>query len=132
MNLTLSLPLPPSANVLWRVNQRTGKPYLNPVYRSWQKRALSSLWTQKPRGGFPFFAGHFNVQIAVAMGMRGDIDNRVKPTLDFLQKPAGIIANDSHTQGASIVRSPDVARGYCRVDLFDGKPLDLFQVEVAA
>ncbi len=129
MNITLFLPLPPSANVLWRVNRRTGKPYLNPVYTKWKKQALASLWTQKPAGGFPHgFAGEFNVHITVPLAMRGDVDNRVKAVLDFLQKPACIIANDSQAQGAAISRSEHVKRGTCRVDVYDDRPLmaDIF------
>jgi Holliday junction resolvase RusA-like endonuclease len=117
--VTLDLPLAPSANSIWRVNRTTGKPYLNPRYRAWKKDALSRLWTQKPKGGFPFFAGAFSVQIIVALKMRGDVDNRIKATMDFLADPARIIANDKHAHSASIARSADIAKGYCRVIVFD-------------
>jgi len=115
----LDLPLPISANRIWRTT-KTGKTYLNPKYRDWRKAALASLWTQKPAGGFPFFSGAFDAQIAVALKMRGDIDNRVKPLLDFLAT-AGIIENDKHAHGASITRSADIAKGMCRVFVYEAK-----------
>ncbi len=117
--VTLDLPLPDSANRIWRTT-RTGRTYLSPQYKDWRKAATTSLWVQKPAGGFPYFAGAFNAQITVALKMRGDIDNRIKPLLDFLAG-AGIIENDKHAHGASIARSADVAAGMCRVHVYEAK-----------
>ncbi len=115
--VTLDLPLSPSANSIWRTTT-TGRTYLNPKYRDWRKAATTSLWTQKPAGGFPHFDWAFEVQIVVALKMLGDIDNRVKPVLDFLAS-ANIIANDKHAQKATIARSEAVAKGMCRVFVFE-------------
>lgn len=120
----LDLPLPPTANVIWRTT-RTGRTYLNPKYTAWRKAALVSMWTQKPAGGFPFFDGAFEAHIAVALKMQGDIDNRVKPLFGFLAT-ANIIANDKHAQKASISRSVDVRPGYVRVHVYEGPAPDLF------
>lgn len=119
--VTLDLPLPISANVIWRTT-KAGRTYLNPKYRDWRKAATTSLWTQKPAGGFPHFDGGFDVQIVVALKMRGDIDNRVKPVLDFLAS-ANIISNDKHAQSATIARNESVAKGMCRVFVFEAAPL---------
>ncbi len=115
----LDLPLPVSANRIWRTT-KTGRTYLNPEYKDWRKAALTILWAQKPAGGFPYFSGAFDAQITVALKMRGDIDNRIKPLLDFLAS-AGIIENDKHAHGASIARSADVRAGMCRVHVYETK-----------
>lgn len=128
--VTLDLPLPPSANVLWRTN-KTGRTYLNPKYRDWRKAALTSLWAQKPAGGFPFFDGQFEVQIVVALKMQGDIDNRIKPAIDFLAT-ANIIANDKFAQRATIARSSDIRGGMCRVFVFEGQAPSLLSAVEAA
>lgn len=117
--VTLNLPLPPSANSIWRTT-KSGRTYLNPKYRDWRKAATTSLWTQKPVGGFPKFEGAFEVQVIVAHKMLGDIDNRLKPALDFLAS-SNIIANDKHAQRATIARSEDVAKGMCRVFVFEAR-----------
>lgn len=117
----LDLPLPPSANVIWRVNRRTGKPYLNPIYTKWKKTALNAMWPQKPAGGWAYFPEAFNVHIALPIKLRIDPDNVWKPLLDFLQKPAGIIANDKHSQGASQSRATDVPKGMCRVFIYEAQ-----------
>lgn len=117
--VTLDLPLPPSANAIWRTT-KSGRTYLNPKYRDWRKAATTSLWTQKPAGGFPKFEGAFEVQIVVALKMVGDIDNRVKPALDFLAS-ANIIANDKHAHRATIARSEFVPKGMCRVFVFEAR-----------
>ncbi len=117
--VTLELPQPPSANVLWKLNRKTGKPYTNPAYARWKIAALSTMWQQKPAGGFPFFAGAYSVQIVLPLKTRIDADNFAKPLLDFLQKPAGIIANDKHTHEAAITRSAEVNKGFVRLFVFD-------------
>lgn len=118
--VTLNLPLPPSANMIWRTT-KAGRTYLNPKYREWRKAALTSLWTQKPAGGFPTFEGAFEAQVVVALKMQGDIDNRLKPVLDFLAT-ANIIANDKHAQKAIVARSESVAKGMCRVFVYEPGP----------
>lgn len=117
----LDLPLPPSANVIWRVNRRTGKPYLNPRYTAWKRAALDSMWPQKPDGGFPHFPGAFAVHMTLPLKLRPDPDNLWKPLLDFLQKPAGIIANDKHSQASSQSRSADIPKGHLRVFVYETK-----------
>lgn len=122
--VTLDLPLPPSANVIWRMNRRTGKPYLNPRYTKWKRDAMSGLWPQKPEGGWAYFPEAFNVHITLPLKLRIDPDNVWKPILDFLQKSAGIIANDKHSQGASQARSADIPKGMCRVFDYEARAGD--------
>lgn len=117
--VTLDLPLPLSANVIWRVNRRTGKPYLNPRYTKWKREALNSMWPQKPPGGWHHFPGDFCIHMTLPIKLRPDQDNLWKGMLDFLQKPAGIIANDKHSQGSSQSRSADIPKGMCRVFVFE-------------
>lgn len=116
----LDLPQPVSANRIWRTT-RAGRTYLNPRYKAWREDALSRLWEQKPAGGFPFFPSAFDVQIIMPVKLRADIDNMIKPLLDFLAEPARIIANDRHTRSASISRSADIAKGMCRVFVYETK-----------
>jgi Holliday junction resolvase RusA-like endonuclease len=117
--LVLNLPLPPSVNALFANVPGRGR-VRTKVYRTWSKTALDFAWLSKPQGGFPRFDGAFDVQITVALKMRGDIDNRIKPLLDFLAS-AGIIENDKHAHGASIARSADIHAGMCRVHVYETK-----------
>jgi Holliday junction resolvase RusA-like endonuclease len=79
------------------------------------------MWEQKPEGGFPFFSDAFDVRIVMPLKIRSDLDNMIKPLLDFLADPARIIANDKHTRSASISRSEDIAKGMCRVFVYETK-----------
>lgn len=108
------IPQPVSANRIWRTTKQ-GRIYLNPNYRQWRKDALSSLWEQKPAGGFPFFDGKFRLEIILPVKTRIDEDNAVKPVADFLQGCAGLVANDKHMFGHEVSRSEDVPKGMCRV-----------------
>lgn len=115
--LVIELPQPISANRMWRQNRRTGRIFINPLYAEWKRAALSHMWTQKPAGGFPFFAGKFRMEIVLPVKIRPDEDNLVKPLGDFLEKTARIVANDKHMFGHEISRSDEINKGFCRVVL---------------
>jgi len=100
-DIVLDLPYPPSVNRLWRSSAKdgTGKVYLSPSYVKWKASADVMLmahrgWTMKRITGF------FSADIALCPPkgqQRGDIDNRIKALLDFLQRTT-VIVNDKHCQ----------------------------------
>lgn len=90
----LLLPLPPSANRLWRNNR------LSPEYRTWKEAAGWEAKTQLV--GVPTIKGAFAVKIELPPG-RCDLDNMVKPLLDLCQA-AGAIANDKHNAEMHVYR----------------------------
>lgn len=90
--------LPPSANAIWRKG-RGHHFYRSKEYVSW---ITASLWEAKIQKVKPI-EGRFGIRILIPRKMRGDADNRVKPTLDFLQK-AVIIKNDSLADEVTIRR----------------------------
>lgn len=116
--LVLKLPLPPSVNALFANIPGRGR-VRTKAYKRWAIAALNFAWGSKPQGGFPHFDGAFDVQISVPLKMRGDVDGRLKPVLDFLQSPLRVIAEDKHCQKATIARGEDVETGYCRVFVFE-------------
>jgi crossover junction endodeoxyribonuclease RusA len=81
---TLELPMPPSANHLWRHSR--GRVHLSFPYRAWKTSADRHFLAVK-RDCQPVH-GLFDVHIVVddkRFG-RGDLDNKVKPLLDSLQR----------------------------------------------
>lgn len=118
--LVLNLPLPPSVNALFANVPGRGR-VRTKLYRAWSKTALDFAWLSKPQGGFPYFDGCFDVQITVPLKMRGDVDNRLKPILDWLKAPGEIIADDVRAQRAIIARGRDVEPGFCRVFVYETK-----------
>lgn len=94
--VTLELPYPPTANTIWRRGK--GRTYLNPKYKAWQNEANGMYQEQKAAKtiGTPI-AGPFEVHLTFSVKKRrkgSDLDNRVKPVLDQMQK-LGVIENDS-------------------------------------
>jgi hypothetical protein len=116
--LVLNLPLPPSVNALFANVPGKGR-VRTKAYRRWSIAALNYAWLSKPQGGFPRFDGAFDIQITVPLKMRGDVDGRLKPVLDFLQSPLRVIAEDKHCQKATIARGEDVEPGFCRIYVFE-------------
>jgi Holliday junction resolvase RusA-like endonuclease len=99
--LAINLPYPPSVNRIWRSNSASaGKQvYIAPSYVKWKNHADALLMSQR---GWMLHrvTGQFEVEIALCPPkghQRGDLDNRIKAILDFLQR-ATIVSNDKHCQ----------------------------------
>lgn len=97
--ISISLPLPPSANRLYRAIGR-GRSIKSKEYREWIARArttvLESVGNLEPMAG-PCFA-----EITLFLRRRRDVDNSAKPILDVLQ---GLVyRNDSQVRRLLICR----------------------------
>jgi Holliday junction resolvase RusA-like endonuclease len=86
--VTVVLPLPPSANRIWRVGEN-GQVHRASAYRGWLKTVGWECLIAKATGRVP---GFYALRVTVPE-MRKDPDNILKPTGDALQK-AGVVAND--------------------------------------
>lgn len=114
-HFSLSWPMPPSVNRIWRSRRGSnGKPsfYLDRRYETWKRVVDNLVMATRPR---PRITGHFTVSITLNEGKRrGDADNRAKVILDALQRCA-IIENDKLADSV-LVRWGYAPEG-CRVDL---------------
>ena len=82
--IVLVLPIPPSANRLWRNNR------VSPEYRKWKEAAG---WDAKMQTmGKASIKGQFRARIEVPASRR-DLDNNLKPILDLCQA-VGVISDD--------------------------------------
>ena len=103
----LTLPLPPSANRYWRAIAR-GKTATNILSESGRKyKELADVCgaAQKTR----VLEGPVRVHATVFFpNRRGDLDNRIKPTLDALQGVC--FANDSQIWEVTFSRATDKDR----------------------
>lgn len=99
--IVVDLPYPPSVNKLWRSTAAISKQrvYLAPSYALWKTAADALLmsergWTKKRLSGL------FEIKIDLcnpAKHPRGDLDNRIKAVLDYLQR-VEVIRNDKDCQ----------------------------------
>lgn len=86
----LRLPLPPSANIIWRQNHTRRTTYLHPVYEAWLEECTLLNPKIKHHGhkvwdvDIKFFIYYVN-KIA-----NMDMDNRIKPAIDFIKTLIGI------------------------------------------
>jgi len=95
--------LPPSANHIWRHTKRAGKPvtYTSKEYKTWLNAVSwlgrdNTIFSGNPEWDTP-------VYITIAMRrprMNADIDNRIKPILDMLQR-FKFIENDKLVEGVN-------------------------------
>ena len=86
-DITLSLPVPPSANRIWRA--ANGRVYKSPDYCAWLTAAGYAAALQAHGDRIP---GAYEVRVALPK-TRGDLDNYAKPIGDLLQHQ-GLVRND--------------------------------------
>jgi Holliday junction resolvase RusA-like endonuclease len=111
IEIVLDLPTPPSVNRLWRSARR--RVFRSKTYLSWIRAADAELMVRRQRPK-KRIEGPFEAHVTLSRKVRGDVDNRVKAVLDFLQSRE-IIRNDSDCQRLTVERG-DAAAG-CRLVL---------------
>ena len=100
--------LPPSVNAIWR-HTTGGKTYRTAAYMTWIRgeewNVIPQLKTQHK------FAGPVYITIAMKRPRsNSDLDNRIKPILDFLQHIAAI-DNDKNVFGVNAFWSNNLRAG---------------------
>jgi Holliday junction resolvase RusA-like endonuclease len=115
IEIVLDLPIPPSANRLWRFTGRQVKPYPSPAYKAWIKNADAHTYGKMPKRRI---TGAFTIDINIAAGAkRRDGDNLIKAALDWAQSRE-IIRNDSDCrQGSWAFVDAELAPLGCRLTL---------------
>lgn len=104
--ITLSLPMPPSVNRLWRIayDRHGGKRRMikSERYCTWQQSA-HGYYLQQGIHRQPKIEGHFRACIVLDETKRGrsDVDNRAKAVMDALQA-FGVISNDKYCDGLTV------------------------------
>jgi len=102
--LVVGLPFPPSVNRIWRKGRTpAGKhiTYIDKKYKAWRNEADAMLMGKMPKQRV---AGPFVAFITLDVRRRrkgADADNRIKVTLDYLQR-IDLIDNDSLAETVSV------------------------------
>jgi crossover junction endodeoxyribonuclease RusA len=95
--IMIDLPMPPSVNRIWRATRAgPNKVSLSPEYKAWKKHADGLALSMCQFRGLKTIVGPFEAKI-VLQRQRGDIDNRSKGVLDWLQS-RGVIADDKYCE----------------------------------
>ncbi len=107
--IAFAIPLPPSANTIWRNRKGSGKPHLSSDYQAWKQEAG---WMIKA-AQLERIEGRFAMRVFVPADMTGDIDNRLKPILDLAKEY--VTDDDKFCDDLRISRSTEVPTGTCVV-----------------
>lgn len=105
--IRLTLPLPPSANMYWRavnVGGKRARVLLSKDARAYQNEALAVAY----RAGVKAYPKGEAVRVRLVVHFpdrRGDLDNRVKPTLDALRGVA--FQDDRQVWELEVIRETD-------------------------
>lgn len=111
MTNSVTVPLPTSANRIWRTyGRRTVK---NPDYVTWQNQAAAIINLDRKLGQFRPVAGNYDLTITLPQKTRCDADNYLKGASDILQA-TGIVENDKLCRNIHLVRGK-VPKGHCQI-----------------
>jgi Holliday junction resolvase RusA-like endonuclease len=111
IEIVIDLPPPPSVNAIWRSGRK--RVFRSKAYTNWIAAADATVMAnrQMPKKRI---GGLFAAHVTLSQKVRGDIDNRIKGLLDFLQSRE-IIRNDSDCKRLVVERG-EAAAG-CRLML---------------
>lgn len=113
------MPMPPSVNRIWRANKAGPKKVsISPEYKAWKKHADALSLHLAQFRGLKTIVGKFAVNIIVKR-TAGDLDNRIKGILDYLQSRA-VVVDDKHCEKITI-QWGDAPHG-CRVRVIPLSP----------
>ena len=108
---TFRLPLPPSANRMYRVG-RGGRVHKASDYTSWVREVQYACAQQAPG-----FRCTYRYEIKISLPeQHKDPDNIIKPACDALAK-AGVIANDKHARLIIVEVQPSHPEGVMSLSL---------------
>jgi Holliday junction resolvase RusA-like endonuclease len=118
-DIIIDLPTPPSVNRIWRHNRAGPKRVsISPEYDKWKRQADAMALSMAQFRGLKTIVGPFEAKI-VLKRIRGDLDNRAKGVLDWLQSRA-VVADDKYCERLTLEWG-DAPAG-CRVTV---KPIPL-------
>lgn len=111
-HVVLRLPLPPSANRIWRVG-KGGTPHRADAYKAWLQQAGWECVLQRGGDRIPY-----RYHLRVTLPEQGlDPDNILKPLCDLLQKQR-VITNDKHLRCLVLAVDPARDAGTLLVELW--------------
>lgn len=100
-DVVIDLPPPVSVNRIWRANKAGKKRVsISPEYASWKRSADNLALATGSFRGLKRINGKFEALI-VLKRCRGDLDNRAKGVLDWLQS-RGVIEDDKYCECLTI------------------------------
>ena len=112
---TLELHWPPSLNETYG-GRRSGGLYMKAEAKSWRKANAWLIRTQLPHG-FQTIDGPVSVHIEFTPPAgRGDIDNRIKCTLDVLER-AAVLQNDKQVKSLRVEWKAPKKPGFVRLSV---------------
>jgi Holliday junction resolvase RusA-like endonuclease len=116
---TIRLPIPPSVNAAYANVAGKGR-VKTTAYRQWEKNAdgealAAGLFSGRRQSA----AKGATIVLRLPLGIRGDVDNRIKPLLDYLVSRQ-FTCDDSTHQSVTARRDPSLRRAtnYCEVDIY--------------
>lgn len=115
MTFSVTLPMPPSANAIWRWNGGQGVSKA-PKYTAWINEAGWRMNEARAKGLWKPLAPDtwYWTDMLFSYAHKGDSDNRIKAIHDLLHS-MGATPDDKWLMGGTYMRSHDLAPDMCQV-----------------
>lgn len=103
-----SVPMPPSSNAMFATDFKTKRRFITKDYAAWRRSAAGAVNEAWKKQGSPKFERGLSLTIHLGLNYQSDIDNRIKPLLDLLDKSIPDFPNDRYIERIEIERASDV------------------------
>lgn len=107
---SLTLPLPTSANRIWRRGAGGKTTHISQEYALWKREAEHAAKS----AGIEPVAGRYRLLLLIPSKDRADADNRIKAVSDLLVR-VGLIPDDRHAWEVTVRRDDTIHARLCRV-----------------
>lgn len=108
-SFAFSVSMPPSVNQMFATDFRTKRRFMSKAYSAWretEKETVNQAWLT---AGKPQFAPPLALTIHLGLNYQSDIDNRVKPILDLLDKSIPGFPNDRYIDRIEVERVKELS-----------------------
>jgi Holliday junction resolvase RusA-like endonuclease len=103
-SFAVSVPMPPSANMMFATDFKTKRRFRSKVYTAWRDSTAKAVKVEWQRQGAPKFEPPLALTIHLGLNYQSDIDNRIKPLLDLLDKSIPDFPNDRYIDRIEVER----------------------------
>lgn len=114
---SITLPLPTSANRIWRRGKGGKTTHISAEYAAWKRDAELAVKS----AGIEPISGRYNLLLLIPSKDRADADNRIKAVSDLLVR-SGMIPDDRHAWEVMVRRDDSIHPRLCRVSVSPALP----------
>lgn len=108
-SFAFTVTMPPSVNQMFATDFKTKRRFMSKAYSAWRTGQAAAVHEAWQNAGQPKFQPPLALTIHLGLNYQSDIDNRVKPLLDLLDKSIPGFPNDRYIDRIEVERVKELS-----------------------